>query len=124
MPNVKSIISNHNRRVLKSNTTSSERKTCNCRVKNECPLLGKCLTKSLVYNAEIKTTDTHESKNYVAVTACPFKERFNNHKKSLSNPMYENETKLLKYVWNLKQQNRSYNIRGQLFKAGLALTLG
>ena len=93
MPNVKSIISNHNRRVLKSNTTSFNQKTCNCHVKNECPLLGKCLTKSLVYNAEITTTDTHESKNYVGVTAGPFKERFNNHKKSL-NPMYENKTEL------------------------------
>ena len=80
MPNVKSIISNHNRRVLKSNTTSFDQKTCNCRVKNECPLLGKCLSKSLVYIAEITTTDTHESKNYVGVTAGPFKERFNNDK--------------------------------------------
>ena len=123
MPNVKSIISNHNRRVLKSNTTSFNQKTCNCHVKNECPLLGKCLTKSLVYNAEITTTDTHESKNYMGVTAGPFKERFNNHKKSL-NPMYENKTELSKYAWNLKRQNRSYNIRWSIVKCVPAYSAG
>ena len=35
-------------------------KTCNCRGKNECPVLGKWLAEYLVY----WTTDTHESKNY------------------------------------------------------------
>ena len=68
MPNVKSVIPNHNRRILKSNKTSPDLKTCNCRVKSACPLLGKCLTKSLVYNAEITTTDTHESMNYIGIT--------------------------------------------------------
>ena len=88
MPNVKSIISNYNRRIFTSNTTSLYQKTCNCRIKHECQLLGKCLTKSLVYKAEITTTDIHESKNYVGCTAGPFKKRFDNHKKSLNNPVY------------------------------------
>ena len=124
MPNVKSIISNHNRRILKSNKITSDRKTCNCRVKNTCPLLGKCLTKSLVYNAEITTTDTHDSKNYIGVTAGTFKERFNNHKKSLKNSAYSKETELSKYVWNLKRQNRQFNIKWSIIKCAPAYSAG
>ena len=96
---------------LKSNKTSPNQKTCNSRVKSACPILGKCLTKSLVYNAEITPTDTHEFMNYIGVTAGTFKERFNNHTKSLNNLACSNETELSKYAWNLKRQNRQYNIR-------------
>lgn len=124
MPNVKSVISNHNRRILKSSKTSPDLITCNCRVKNACPLLGKCLTKSLVYNAEITATDTHESMNYIGVTAGTFKERFNNHKKSLNNIVYSNETELSKYAWNLKRQNRQYNIKWSIIKCVPAYSAG
>ena len=117
MSNTKSIISNHNRSIFASNTTLSNQKTCNCRIKHECQLLGKCLTKSLVYKAEITTTDTHESKNYVGVTAGPSKEeRFDNHKKIPKQPgLYANEAELSKCAWNLKRQNW-----GRLYKARLA----
>ena len=124
MPNVKSVISNHNRRILKSNKTSPDLKTCNCCVKSARPLLGKCLTKSLVYNAEITTTDTHESMNYIGVTAGTFKDRFNNDTKSLNNLAYSNETELSKHAWNLKQQNRQYNIRWSIVKCVQADTAG
>ena len=124
MPNVKSVISNHNRRILKSNKTSPDLKTCNCRVKSACPLLGKCLTKSLVYNAEITTTDTHESMNYIGITAGTFKDRFNNHTKSLNNLAYSNETELSKHAWNLKRQNRQFNIRWSIVKCVPAYSAG
>ena len=53
MPNIGMIIKNKNTELL-SNDTNSE-KRCPCRSKNNCPLHGKCLTKSLVYEAEVKT---------------------------------------------------------------------
>ena len=31
------------------------KKECNCKGKNSCPLNGKCLIKSIVYRAEIKS---------------------------------------------------------------------
>ena len=74
MPNVKSNISSHNHRVLKKANASTNAKLCNCRDKNECPLGGKCLTSSVVYQAAITTKDTaHQTKNYIGVTAGPFK---------------------------------------------------
>ena len=47
MPNVKSIISSHNKSVLKDQSVTSASqvdKDCNCRKKDTCPLSGKCLT--------------------------------------------------------------------------------
>ena len=109
---------------MKSKKTSPGRINCNCRDKNECPLPGKCLTESLVYNAKITTTDTHKSKNYIGVTAGTFKSRYNNHKKSLNNPVYEYETELSKYAWNLKRLNKPYNIKWSIIKCVPAYSAG
>jgi hypothetical protein len=79
---------------------------CNCRNKDECPLDGNCLTKSIVYKAEITTTDVGETKEYIGMTAGTFKARYANHKKSINLPRYSNETELSKYAWKLKQSNR------------------
>ena len=43
MPSMKTIRNSHNRKVLSSAETRNE-KTCNCRVKENCPLQGNCLT--------------------------------------------------------------------------------
>ena len=47
MQNIKSVINNHNMKVL-SNTVETE-ESCNCRNKNNCPLHGKCLTPNIIY---------------------------------------------------------------------------
>ena len=74
MPNVKTIISNHNRHLLEKRNEPSTDKNCNCRARDECPLNGKCLTKSIVYKAEITATDVGETKEYIGMTAGTFKE--------------------------------------------------
>ena len=73
MSNVKTSISNHNRQVLKQQAEPSA--SCNCRSLNECPLNGKCLTESLVYQAEITATDVGETKIYIGMTSGKFKKR-------------------------------------------------
>lgn len=84
MRDVKGVSSWHNRRVLRAAEAihPAEKKT-NYRVQNECPLYGKCLTASILYNAEISTADTYKIRNYIGVTAGPFKKRFSDHKKPL-----------------------------------------
>ena len=62
MRNVKTSISNHNHQLLKQRAESPT--NCNCRLPNECPLNGKCLTENLVYKAEITTTNVEETKIY------------------------------------------------------------
>ena len=79
MPNIKSIISSHNKAVLsdyhQSQTQTSD-KECNCRKKDQCPLDGKCLTQNVVYQATVTTQTSSDS--YVGL-AINFKERYRNH---------------------------------------------
>ena len=51
-PSAASIINSHNKKILEnqpSNTTAE----CNCRVKDSCPLQGKCQTENVVYLAQV-----------------------------------------------------------------------
>ena len=62
LPNMASIISAHNKKILpETEKLSNERKTCNCRNKNICPLDGSCLIESVIYafnqTGAIKWTD-------------------------------------------------------------------
>ena len=57
MPNVKQAVDGHNKTKL-SQTNTSDKNTCNCRNKKRCPMNGKCLVKSLVYQATV-TTDNN-----------------------------------------------------------------
>ena len=85
--------------------TSINEKTCNCRAESKCPLDGKCLTTSIVYKAEITPTDTQETKEYIGITAGPFKERYNNHKKSLLRfPVEFGSPKVLPLSFNVSKE--------------------
>ena len=54
MENMQSIIGRHNAKVLKPNTVQSTRES-NCRKIDHCPLVGKCLTSNIVYQAFLST---------------------------------------------------------------------
>ena len=149
MPNMDSIISNHDRYLLNTqygipnnsrnqpsipNSTLSTplnqsiptapiqalpehfeqnnampKKECNCRGKNICPLNGKCLIKSIVYRAEI--TSDQDTVAYIGLASNTFKERYLNHISSFRNQRYKESTALSKYIWKLKDQNKSYEIK-------------
>ena len=72
LPNVKSIISRHNKRILSSNTVRETKDNCNCRNPDECPLRKNCLDRNIVYEAEV-TSDDGEVKKYIGMTANTFK---------------------------------------------------
>ena len=57
MENFKSLISCHNKNVLKRTNSKKdhETSTCNCRDKDSCPLNDKCLQENVVYKATITT---------------------------------------------------------------------
>ena len=50
MDNMEKLVKKHNSNILEKDDTM--KRTCNCRVKNECPLDGKCLSSNIVYSAE------------------------------------------------------------------------
>ena len=98
MPNMKSIISSHNKHVLsKTNTPIQQPDTCNCRKKPECPLEGNCLQTNVIYQATV-TTETR------------------NHQTSFRHSKRRNGTELSKHVWNLQDSKKPFRIKWRVFK--------
>jgi hypothetical protein len=111
MRNVKAIVNTHNKKIMK-NAVSDERpliKECNCRKPASCPMEGKCLTKSIIYQATVTTTNKTES--YIGSTACEFKTRYNNHTASFRHSNKCTSTELSKYIWSLKDSNTDYTLK-------------
>ena len=110
MPNIKSIIDKRNKGVLlklEPEIANVER-SCNCRKKDQCPLDNQCLTKGIVYQTTITSSEGNE--HCVGLTDTDFKARFANHNQSFSNVVHSNQTELSKYVWRLKNAKVNYSI--------------
>ena len=104
MQNIKSVINNHNIKVL-NNTTETE-ETFNCRNKNNCLLDGKNLTTNIIYEAQIMLHQlNYKQKIYIGTTETDFKHRFINHIKSFNLEHYENYTELSKEYWTIKRNH-------------------
>ena len=52
MLNMKSIISDHKKRILEENVATEE-KPCHCRDKSNYPVNGRCNVKSIIYTAQV-----------------------------------------------------------------------
>ena len=118
MDNVTNIISSHNKKIINSGNEANG-KTCNCRNKSNCPLDNKYLTNKIVYKAEIETNnDTNKlsTKVYFGISETEFKSRYNNHTMSFRNRTHENDTKLSKYIWSLKDENKDFDIKWSILK--------
>ena len=114
MPNMKSIISSHNKHILSNaNAPTPQPDTCNCRKKSDCPLEGKCLQTNIIYQATVTTETATET--YVGL-ATNFKERYRNHKTSFRHSKRRNATELSKYVWNLQNKNKPFQIKWKIHK--------
>ena len=62
MPNMKQIISNHNKTILnKDNNIERKTNNCNCRIKEACPVNQKCQTSSLIYQATVTRHDNNSN---------------------------------------------------------------
>ena len=118
MPNVKNIITSHNKSVLSKQATqaTTTQKSCNCRQKDKCPVNGKCQTKSVVYQATVTREDTQKEETYVGLTENNFKTRFSNHALSFRSRKLRNATELSKYIWSLKEAEVGYSIRWKILK--------
>ena len=114
MRNVASIISSHNKRVLRAEEPNN--RLCNCRVKEECPLDNKCLSSNIIYRGIITNhTDTVE-KHYVGCTMREWKDRYAVHKQDMKNRGLSRNCELSKYVWVLKDSGKSYSIKWDILE--------
>ena len=84
--------------------------------KNKCPLDNKCLTPRIVYRADVTNDQTQEQKFYYGISDTPFKERYENHKKSFRHKEYSTETDLAKYCWELKNKGAVPTVKFSIAK--------
>ena len=113
MDNMGKIIDAHNKSILKEKTDSTTT-SCNCRKTNDCPLEGKCLTKSVVYKATVTTN--RDTKEYIGVSESEFKLRWYNHKSSFKLEHKKKETELSKHIWSLKDNKIDFEIKWSILK--------
>ena len=98
MSNMKTVINNHNKKVL-NNATEDTTNGFNCRSKRQCPLDNQCLTPNVIYKASVTCDDVEKS--YIGLTEGPFKTRYLAHKSTFKHRKYEKSTQLSKYIWKL-----------------------
>ena len=103
------------------NLGPSTTKTCNCRRKTDYRMDGHCLSECFIYKASASTTT---NKYYYRTCENTFKERYNNHHCSFRNKSREKNTKLSKYLWELKEKDIIYfincniNMKSQKYACG------
>ena len=111
MPNVANIIKQQNSRLLKGNNHQNP-PPCNCQQPANCPLPGACRTESIVY----KATVTHDDgRNFYYGTAEELaKKRISEHYTSFRHRQYKNNTELSKFIWQLKDKGKNYNVTWEI----------
>ena len=113
MDNMGKLIKAHNNKILKPKDNEIEAK-CNCRNKDKCPLPGKCTTKSVIYEADVSTTNS--TRTYVGLTSNTFKTRYMAHKSTFTNREKESSTELSKHIWKLKEENTPFETSWKIIK--------
>ena len=133
--NMKKHIDIHNRKLLSKhwNKDAQDKRSCNCRRPEDCPVEGKCLEESVVYEADVLSK--HGTMSYYGMTARPFKTRYTEHKQSLPSqtskmcPLerkrrYEHKSELSAYCWKLWSENTSYTIKWKIHSKAYAYRNG
>ena len=113
LPNVGSMISKHNKKLLSKEKIPV--KPCNCRTGvDTCPVEGQCRKKNAIYTAEVKTDVS--KKLYIGSTETEWKQRFYLHKSSFKHKHMETSTTLAGYIWKLQDQSIPYDITWKIIK--------
>ena len=98
--NMSSMTKSHNKKAIDKDV--KELKSCNCRVKSECPLNRQCQVTDIIYKCTLLSPEKPR-KVYLGTAESDFKKRFYNHRKSFNNEANANDTTISKYIWELKE---------------------
>ena len=114
--NINQVIKAHNLSAMKKADAkkTSNKRTCNCHKKAECPLRGKCQVENVVYKATVSSERGEES--YIGLASGMFKKRYYNHTKAFENIEYITDTELSKYVWGLKKKEIKFTITWEVVR--------
>ena len=114
MPNIKSAINSHDRKILHPSVNSQSR-TCNCIKKPDCPLQEKCLGEDTLYQANI-SLENFQTKIYYDISETKFKTRYWNHKKSFNHENHKNDTQLSNELWKIKASKKRASLSVENFR--------
>ena len=122
MPNMKTIINGHNKKLLTLPTDNPNR-TCNCMNKDKCPMNQNCLATNVIYEATI-TSDlpNYQEKKYIGLCESTFKKRFANHKSSFNHERYKSSTSLSVELWKIKEMNGTPNVTWRIINKAKSYT--
>ena len=102
--NISKITDNPNKKLISKlnwNDNDNLRHSCNCKIKNECPLGNKYNLDNIVYQAIISNKENDNNKKaYIGMTSLNWKFRYYNHLQSFRNPTLKNQTALSRYDWD------------------------
>ena len=78
------------------------------------------LTDKTVCKAKVETNDGINelyTKDNFGMSGTGCKSKYNNHTISFRNRAHENDSKLSKFIWSLKDQNKEFNIKWSFLKS-------
>ena len=113
--NIGQIIKAHNQKILKKDNLEEEERKCNCTKIEICPMKKEndaCRQKNVIYKATVETQN--ETRNYIGLTSNELKERYRTHRQSFKDEKHENKTKLSKYIWKIKRENKKFEIKWKI----------
>ena len=115
MPNLKACINKHNMQVISKDREVDKRDGCNCLAsrKAECPLPGRCATRSVVYRATVRRHDKNTVDCYTGLTGDRFKDRYNQHQSDIRLGR-NTKSKLSSHVCYLKNNNIEHDISWEI----------
>ena len=120
MPNIKSVINSHNKRIL-SPTQQPDKRICNCIRKEECLLNKNCQISNVVYEATLTSNlPEYGEKKYIGLCESTFKKRFAGHKTSFTRVAYRNRTTLSAEVWRIKDRGGIHDITWRVIRKSKA----
>ena len=114
MENMETKIKKHNKKIIYPSNTELKLE-CNCRNKEQCPFQGNCREKSVIYECTVITKDERPiEKAYKGVTEGEAKQRVVTHNTSFINQTYRSSSELSKYIWELKDKGKDYEIKWKI----------
>ena len=99
-PNMATIISAHNKKLLHEPDRKPKALPCNCRNKTQCPMSSRCREKCIVYKASVECSG--KTMDYFGLCETEFKARYYNHVQSFRHREKSKATELSKYIWACK----------------------
>ena len=99
LQNILKIYKGHNSKV--TSTPCNQLTFCNCIIKEEFPMDGKCQTMNAIFDRRVTSPELR--KIYFGLTEGKWKKRYYNHKLIQYHKWHSYKTTFLSYVWHLKK---------------------